>query len=227
MTYVHVVCVGSGQTEPVARAIQDLGACEVVVLGPPGEQRLVADLVEPFGLACQGEPVGSGGIAALLEAVRRVVPSDVEQAQAYIVNLTPASRSQALGLRLASLATGAQAIRVGPEGVKRLARLWLDVERPVGQAQERVLQALAALGGDGVGLSELAREARQPRDEVGYLIRGGQQARGLEAQGLVTVARAEGRPRLSLTEVGALLARHRSSLEEPRARPVTAGSTSD
>lgn len=224
MSHVHVVAVGTGTTEPVARGVRELGTLEVAVVGTREERRLVADLVEPLGVSCRWEPLATGGVHEILEAVRRIVPSDPVEAADVLVNLSAAARHQALGLRLGSLATGAQAIRVGPDGVERLPRLWLDVEFSLEGPDERILKALAAAGGEEVSLAALADGADLPRDEVARRIRGRGDRPGLETEGLVDVVRTAGRPRLGLTGTGALLAGRLGRPEDRASPPVTAHS---
>lgn len=207
MGYIHIAAA-HGATDPVLAAVRELGAEKVILVGgDEAADEAARDVLEPLGVDTERRTVNGSMLLGTLQLVQDIAFQHDDRREDIIVNLAGAGRYEACALLSAAFVAGVRAIDRPEDEIRFLPALNFSYDEVVGADQLEILRALDALGDSGPGLNEVTARTSLDASTVSYLIRGGQEARGLEELGLVEIDQdAEEGVSLRLSPMGATLA---------------------
>lgn len=208
MGSIHIAAI-EDDPEAVLAAVRELGA-ERVILVEYGDEGSAPDLegvLEPLGVETERRAVDGSMLLGTVQLVQDVARTYRNRREDLVVNLGAAGRYQSCALLSAAFVAGVRAIDWHEGEVRTFPVLDFSYDEVVGGDQLEILQGLAELDDEDRHLHALVSKTSLDASTVSYLIRGGEQARGLEELDLVEVdAAGEGPVRLTLTPMGETLA---------------------
>jgi DNA-binding MarR family transcriptional regulator len=187
MALIHVAAV-EDDPGPVLDAVRELGAERVILAAyDEPDDAEVATVLDPLGVETETRAVEGSMLLGTVQLVQAIAHDHAERREETVVNLGSAGRYQSCALLSAAFVAGVRAIDVQDGQIRRFPVLDFAYDEVVGADQIDVLQALDDVGGTARGLNELVDRTDLDSSRVSYLIRGGDDARGLRDLDLVEV----------------------------------------
>lgn len=208
MGYIHVAAVNE-DPEPVLAAVRELGAERVILVGEsPADGNRARQVLEPLGVETEHRSVEGSMLIGTLQLVQDIALEHDDRRGDIVVNLAGAGRYESCALLSAAFVAGVRAIDRPEDEIRFLPALNFSYDEIVGADELEILRAIDGLDEDGGSLNAITAETSLDSSTVSYLIRGGEEARGLESLGLVEVDHdADTGVSIRTTPMGATLAR--------------------
>ncbi len=169
-------------------------------------QQLARKLTETLKLAVDVHQLRDGSVATMLETVGKIVQSESENYQDFLINVGSAGRNQMSAGVTAAFVHGIKAFDVIREQPVVLPVMKFSYTQAVTEPKMQILMAIQRSGGDVESLEKLSTLSNFGKPLLSYHIRGSEDGQGLEDLGLVEIERGKrGRLRVKLTALGRTL----------------------
>ncbi len=169
-------------------------------------QQLARKLTETLKLVVDVNQLRDGSISTMLESVGKIVQSESEGFQDFLINVGSAGRNQTSAGVTAAFVHGIKAFDVVNEQPIVLPVMKFSYTQAVTEPKMQILMAIQRSGGDVESLEKLSALSNFGKPLLSYHIRGSEDGQGLEDLGLVEIERGKrGRLRVKLTALGRTL----------------------
>jgi hypothetical protein len=167
---------------------------------------LSSTLTEALKLAVEVKQLKDGTIQTMLEAVGKILQTESDTFQDFLINVGSGGRHQICAAVTAAFVFGIKAFDVLSEQPVTLPVMRFSYAQAVTEPKMKILRALERSGGDVESLEKLNALSNYGKPLLSYHIRGSDDGRGLEDLGLVEVERGNrGRLRVKLTPLARTL----------------------
>jgi hypothetical protein len=207
MAWIHVAAVDT-EPGPVLAGVRKLGAERVLLVAGDDDPACAEarEALEPLGIETETRAVEGSMLTGTLQLVQDIALEHGDRREDLVVNLASAGRYRSCALLSAAFVAGVRAIDRSDGEIRFLPALNFSYERLVGAEELEILEAIDSHEAETPSLDEVARATSLNSGAVSYLIRGGEDAEGLEPLGLVDIASTGEGVGLRLTPMGDTLA---------------------
>lgn len=215
---ILLISVVGEDPDPVMVGVREYPVRKLVLLHRSDAKATVRDVEErirPLKLDIERRQIEGDVVLATIQAITRIVAEHGPSFDDVYVNISGGNEVMAAAALSGAFVNGGKAFSVRDGTTHQMPVLKFSYRNLVGDSKFKILWTLEEAGGHVESLTDLSELSGLEKSLLSYHIRGGGEAEGLEALGLVEVDRGlQGRLEIHVTPMGELLLSGREPLHE-------------